>query len=144
MRTGFLTIVLTAFLTGSLARVSGAQDNAAGGSPTRSTLTGVYSNDQAARGEKTYNAKCTSCHAPNAYTGEAFSRAWATLSAFDLFELIRTTMPNDNPGSLSRQQYAEIVAYLFKLNGFPAGKQPLPTEKDELKRVKIEIGNGES
>lgn len=136
-------IALAATLLIGGAPASQAQDSSAAGA-TVSTLSGVYSKDQASRGEKTYKAKCTACHAPTAYTGEAFTRAWETRTAYDLFELIRTTMPNDDPGSLSREQYAEIVAYLFRLNDFPAGKRPLPTEKEGLKQVKIESRTGPS
>ena len=99
---------------------------------------GAYTEAQAARGEATYRANCTSCHATSAYTGDAFVRAWDTRTAFDLFELIRTTMPIDNPGRLSREQYADIVAYLFKLNRLPAGDRPLPADDEGLKQVRIE------
>ena len=129
-----LTAALLCVATSREARgQSGAQD-----STVVSTLTGVYTEQQASRGQRTYRAKCTSCHAETAYSGEAFTRSWATRTAYDLFELIRTTMPNDDPGSLSRAEYAEIVAYLFQLNGFPRGKQPLPSDREGLKRVKIE------
>lgn len=100
---------------------------------------GAYTEAQAARGEATYRANCTSCHATSAYTGDAFVHAWDTRTAFDLFELIRTTMPIDNPGRLSREQYADIVAYLFKLNRLPAGDRPLPADDDGLKQVRIEV-----
>ena len=46
-------------------------------------------------------------------------------------------MPNDKPGKLSRGQYAEIVAYLLELNGFPAGKTPLPSDDEKLKQIQI-------
>jgi len=46
-------------------------------------------------------------------------------------------MPNDKPGKLSRGQYADIVAYLLELNGFTAGKTPLPSDDEKLKQIKI-------
>jgi hypothetical protein len=70
--------------------------------------------------------------------GDAFVRAWDGRTAFDIFELIRTTMPIDNPGRLSREQYADVVAYLFKLNRLPAGERPLPSDDDGLKQVRID------
>jgi mono/diheme cytochrome c family protein len=103
------------------------------------TPRGLYTEAQAARGEATYRANCTSCHATSAYTGDAFVQAWDTRTAFDLFELIRTTMPIDNPGRLSREQYADIVAYMFKLNRLPAGDRPLPADDEGLKQVRIEV-----
>jgi mono/diheme cytochrome c family protein len=106
--------------------------------PPPSIPHGAYTEAQAARGESTYRANCTSCHTTSAYVGDAFVRAWDGRTAFDLFELIRTTMPNDNPGRLSRQEYADIVAYLFKLNRLPPGDRPLPTDDEGLKQVRIE------
>ena len=47
-------------------------------------------------------------------------------------------MPTDNPGRLSRGQYADILAYLFRLNGFPAGARELPNDDEGLKKIRIE------
>lgn len=99
---------------------------------------GAYTEAQAAHGESTYRANCTSCHATSAHTGDTFILAWNGRTAFDLFELIRTTMPVDNPGRLSREQYTDIVAYLFKLNRLPPGDRPLPADDEGLKQVRIE------
>ena len=130
--------VAVLLLVTSAAGTAWAQQPTGGPDSALSTLRGVYSDAQAVRGESTYRANCTSCHATSAYTGAPFARAWGGRTAFDLFELIRTTMPNDNPGRLSRSEYAEIVAYLFKLNGFPPGEQALPNDDDGLKRIRIE------
>ena len=106
--------------------------------PVTSTVHGAYTEAQATQGESTYRANCTSCHATSAYTGDAFLRAWDSRTAFDLFELIRTTMPIDNPGRLSREQYADIVAYMFKLNRLLPGDRPLPADDEGLKQIRIE------
>ena len=131
-----VTVFTTALLTTVGAAAVHAQSAAAASAPTSSR--GAYTETQAARGEATYRANCTSCHATSAYVGDAFVRAWDGRTAFDLFELIRTTMPNDNPGRLSRQEYADIVAYMFKLNRFPPGERPLPADDEGLKQVRIE------
>jgi mono/diheme cytochrome c family protein len=128
----------TALIVAALARAGEAQTPNAAGSPV-STSHGVYTEVQAARGEGTYRANCTSCHATSAHAGDAFVRAWDGRTAFDLFELIRTTMPIDNPGRLSRQDYADIVAYLFKLNRLPSGDRTLPADDEGLKQVRIEV-----
>lgn len=99
---------------------------------------GVYTNPQARRGEATYQANCVACHSAKAYTGEDFKVAWLTRSVFDIFDVIRTLMPEDNPGGLPRQDYIDIVAYMLSLNGYPAGERELPTEDDGLKAVKID------
>jgi hypothetical protein len=57
---------------------------------------------------------------------------------FDLFELLRTTMPDDNPGGLSAQQYKDIVAYILKTNGIPAGTDSLPGDPEALRLIKID------
>jgi S-disulfanyl-L-cysteine oxidoreductase SoxD len=130
---------VTAFATTMLTIVAGVRAPAQHPPPTPTPAShGVYTEAQAARGEATYRANCTSCHATSAHTGKAFMGAWETRTAFDLFELIRTTMPIDNPGRLSREQYVDIVAYLFKLNRLPVGDRPLPADDEGLKQIRIE------
>ncbi len=109
------------------------------GATTSSTLDSVFSATQAQKGAQTYKKNCTTCHAPSAYTGLAFRRVWSGRSIYDFFDLIRTTMPDDNPGKLSRDQYAEIMAYLLKLNGLPEGEKDLPSDDELLKQIRIEI-----
>jgi hypothetical protein len=46
-------------------------------------------------------------------------------------------MPQDRPSQLSRSTYADIVAYIFKVNGFPEGPTDLPTDLGTLKAVMI-------
>ncbi len=104
----------------------------------RSTLAGVYSAAQAERGEKVYLASCLECHVPSDYTGEAFTAKFVGGTAYDMFEAIRSTMPQNNPSSLSNQQYADVVTYLFKLNGLPTIETEMSIEKDSLKAIKVE------
>ena len=99
---------------------------------------GAYTASQAARGEKVYRASCNSCHAASAYTGESFAQLWVGRSAYDMVTLLRRTMPNDDPGRLPKQQYVDVVAYLFRLNGYPSGARALPTDDAALKRVRID------
>jgi mono/diheme cytochrome c family protein len=103
----------------------------------RTTLHGVYTEAQARRGEDAYRRFCAECHAPAVHSSRAFRQAWDGLPAFQLYELIRTTMPNDNPGRLSRNQYADIVAYLFRLNGMPPGTRALPADEAGLRQIRI-------
>lgn len=115
-----------------------AQDTAAAAAPERPATSGVFSTKQAERGEGVYRTSCQSCHAKSEYTGDKFKVAWVSKSAFDVFDQIRTTMPEDNPGSLERQQYVDVVAYIFSLNAYPAGANDLPGEDDGLKKIKID------
>lgn len=96
-----------------------------------------YTASQARRGQGIYQRNCIECHTAAAYTGIAFRRAWAGRSPFEIWELIRTTMPQDNPGRLKPGEYADIVAYMLRLNGYPAGSEELPAEADKLRPLII-------
>lgn len=97
--------------------------------------TGAYTEAQAGRGQAVFRAVCAQCHVASLFAGASFRRSWTGRPAFDLFELIRTRMPDDNPGRLRRQEYADVLAYLFKLNGVPAGAVELPADPDSLRRI---------
>jgi S-disulfanyl-L-cysteine oxidoreductase SoxD len=141
-RLGFLIVlpVLTAISGPALAL---AQDSTAKAVPSSAltTLTGVYTDQQANRGESIYRNTCLACHDDSDHTGAVFKQNWDTRTAFDLFETIRTTMPNDDPGRLPREDYSSIVAYLFKVNKMPSGKKPLPTDSTGLKQIVIAVSD---
>lgn len=107
---------------------------------------GVYSADQATRGKATYDSVCAACHGPSlgggdsapALSGGAFLNNWNSTSAGDLFERIHTTMPASDPGSLSARQVADVEAYIFQANGFPAGQAALPSDDQLLAGIKIQ------
>jgi mono/diheme cytochrome c family protein len=122
---------------------------AAPAQPTVTVWDGIYTEDQAKRGSDDFAAHCASCHgADMSGTGEAPALAGAQfISDFngetvgDLFDRIRNTMPQDNPGSLSREQYAETLAFIFKSNGFPAGAKELDRRSEYLKAIAIQATN---
>ena len=107
---------------------------------------GAYSEGQAKRGGELYGQECGSCHGQTLGGGEAapslvgrdFIQAWAGMTVADLFERIRVSMPQDSPGRLSRQQYADIVARILNANEFPAGQNELGREAAVLKQILIE------
>ena len=80
---------------------------------------------------------CAQCHVATQFSGVPFKTAWGGRPAFELFEQIRTTMPNDNPGSLPRQQYADVIAYVMRLNGVAPSATELPVDESALRRVLI-------
>src|SRR5262245_53758050 len=102
-----------------------------------SSLTGVYSQAQARKGAETYRKYCSSCHETVSHSGEAFQTTWSGRSAAELFDYLRTTMPNDNPGKLSPGKYAEVVAYLLQLNGMPAGPRLLSPDPRQLEQIRL-------
>jgi hypothetical protein len=67
--------------------------------------------------------------------------SWSGAPASMLFEVISTSMPQDRPGALSAKQYADVLAYIFELNGLPAGARELPSEPERLARIIIERSN---
>ena len=57
------------------------------------------------------------------------------MSLGDVFDRIRTTMPQDNPGSLTRDDVADILAYLLKANALPPGAKELDRRSEYLKAI---------
>ena len=113
---------------------------------SRSVSDGVYTEEQAKRGEAVYGQTCASCHgqalmgtemAPP-LTGADFKANWYDLTVGDLSEKIRLAMPADDPGSIKKEQTADVVAYMLSVNKYPAGQTELPTDTDLLKQIKIE------
>lgn len=107
-------------------------------SPATSTRTGVYTTEQSARGVDVYAGYCKSCHTPESHTGAVFAAKWRGRRLSELYEYIRDQMPKNAPGSLSDEEYADVLAYLLKMNRMPAGKQQLSTDAAALKSIRIE------
>jgi mono/diheme cytochrome c family protein len=95
-----------------------------------SVLDGVYTAAQAARGEAAYLTHCIKCHegleadGPE-LAGRVFVDRWREDRLESLFSFIRTAMPGDAPGSLDARDYADIVAYILRVNGLPEGQSEL-------------------
>jgi len=106
--------------------------------PTRSVKAGVYTAAQADRGQALYRSKCASCHAPNRFTDDFFYQSFAGKPLFEMFDVISDSMPEDNPGSMKKEEYADVIAYLLKLNNFPAGATELPIDKEALSAIMME------
>jgi quinoprotein glucose dehydrogenase len=109
----------------------------------RTVWDGVYNDAQAKRGETMYVDACSNCHGRTlegqdmtpALTGGGFMANWDGLSVGDLTDRIRSSMPFDRPGTLSRQDNVDIVAYILRFNKFPAGKDELPPQINTLKQI---------
>jgi mono/diheme cytochrome c family protein len=104
-----------------------------------STLSGVYTDEQASRGKDVYAANCKSCHAASTHTGETFAKWWRGKQLSDLFTFVSTRMPKNNPGSLADEDVADVMAYLLKMNAMPVGPGELPPDVDSLKKFRIEM-----
>lgn len=110
---------------------------------TASIWDGVYTEAQAARGNAGFAGHCANCHGADlggtgeapALSGPHFLSDFDGLSLGDLFDRIRTTMPQDNPGSLTREDYADILAFLLKANALPSGAKELDRRSEYLKAI---------
>jgi mono/diheme cytochrome c family protein len=99
----------------------------------------LFTEAQAARGEDVYQRVCIECHEKLEYTGADFRTKWNNKPVFDLYDLLRSTMPDENPGILSNQEYIDVIGYMMKLNGVRPGATPLPTDGAALKKIRMEI-----
>jgi mono/diheme cytochrome c family protein len=107
----------------------------------RTLRDGVYSAEQAVRGKARYASACAACHLADLtgtlagdagappLRGEAFVSFIEGWDARRLFEYMKTTMPADDPASLSDTAYLDVLSYLFQANGFPAGPVDLDIER---------------
>src|SRR5262249_7671818 len=110
----------------------------------RTVWDGVYTEEQAKRGEGFYRESCPLCHGEallgreraNPLTGPVFNSNWDGVMLGDLMERMRLTMPQTSPGSLSRQRNADILAYMLKVGGFPAGKTELARQTEILNTIR--------
>ena len=112
---------------------------------------GVFTAEQARRGQVAYTGPCDRCHgfkldgAPDdpdmlpapPVAGPKFLRKWDGRTLAVLFEYVRTTMPTNNPGYLSDAEVADIVAYMLSVSGLPAGDKALSTEPEALASIVI-------
>ena len=107
---------------------------------------GIYTEEQAGRGEAVYTETCAACHSPDlmggemspALSGGQFASNWDSLSVGELFERTRVSMPATAPGGLSRQEYADVLAYIFSKGGFPPGQTELSTRTEMLNQIQFE------
>ena len=127
-------------------------DRLAEAGPSASAGDGVFTEAQAARGRQIYAGACALCHgrrlngAPDdpdmvstpPLARARFLRQWAGRSLAALVAYTRLTMPEDNPGSLTEQEYVDVVAYLLSMSRMPAGDDELPSDLRRLAGIVLE------
>lgn len=144
-----LSISLSIPTVGALLILSAAVSALEAQAPA-SVWDGAYSPAQAQRGETQYKQQCAVCHGDalegDAQTergkqlnrvlpplsGDLFKGNWNNRPLSDLFDKVSRTMPRDDPGKISRADTADIIAYMLKFNGFPAGKAEMPADPSLL------------
>jgi mono/diheme cytochrome c family protein len=106
---------------------------------------GIYSADQAHRGEAVYAKQCVSCHGSALdgvgpyppLSGDDFLSKYEGQPIGNVYDMIQKLMPASNPGTLSRPDAADLLAYILSFNKFPAGKTDLPSDEDSLKKMQL-------
>jgi mono/diheme cytochrome c family protein len=139
MKTILAAVLLACVLTGTSSPRVHAQQS-------RSAADGVYTAAQAKRGEAVYQNACAMCHGPMLagnlgppLAGQAFLGIWNKQTLADLFDKIHSTMPADAPGTLTREQSADLVAYILQANTFPAGRADLGAADAGLKQIALAL-----
>ncbi len=111
-----------------------------------SVAAGVYTMEQAKKGAALYKEQCAACHGEDlsgndiipGLSGDTFATNRTGKSVGELYEKINLTMPALNPGSLTGDQTAEIIALILSTNKYPAGKMALANTMEALNAVKID------
>ena len=143
MRTAFpLTLLGTAVLLAAASGQGSATSAYALRKPalhvTRDT-TPLYTDEQATNGTALFKKVCVECHEPADYTGPKFREKWNGQRMIDLYDEIRVKMPDDKPGSLTRDEYADALAYILKQNGLPAGTMKIAPDSTAMSAAKLEF-----
>ena len=125
---GFGSVLIFASVLVSRSVLSLAQ------APPTPAAPAIYTEEQATRGAEVFSSVCMDCHARKDFSDEEFKGKWRGRTAFDLFDRIRSTMPESSPGSLERASYLDVTAYMMQLNGLAAGTTPLPEDEASLRK----------
>jgi cytochrome c len=112
----------------------------------RGASQGIYSAAQAARGRDAYAERCAVCHGANLagldvnppLAGPRFLSNWSGQDVNALAARIRTSMPPDQPGTVSLAQSVELIAFLLQENRFPAGAGDLPASPSALRAIQFD------
>ncbi|MEW6211251.1 MAG: PQQ-binding-like beta-propeller repeat protein [Acidobacteriota bacterium] len=146
-RFGRNRLFVIAFFLAFLALVFMREETTFSSVAGQSAESGVYTQAQAARGRALYDKQCALCHgsrlegaSSTPLAGARFMEKWGrgNHNVDELYYITRTQMPFGAGGTLTRQQYIDIVAYILKVNGYKSGAQPLPLNSALLKRIRIE------
>ena len=117
----------------------------------RTVWDGVYTDEQATRGEQVYQDHCTFCHLDDLMgdafatplIDDAFTLRWDGGTLGDLMIVTQVTMPADQPNTLSSEQVADVIAFLLKMNEFPTGDDELPPDQEALEAIAVVAEGGQ-
>lgn len=99
---------------------------------SKSTIDGVYTSAQAARGKESYGRSCAGCHGSDLggfsgppLKGQLFLDRWREFDLNVLINFIENQMPMGDPKSLPQGVYLDISSYILQMNGLPSGPADL-------------------
>ena len=109
----------------------------------RTTLDGVFTEEQAEGARSTYARECAVCHGNNlggtanapALRGFAFEFFWNGRTLAEMVTYTQSTMPLTSPGSLTQSNVVNLVALILLENGFEAGDEALPADLEVLESI---------
>jgi mono/diheme cytochrome c family protein len=146
---GITTVIVGAAASSATATAATHTPRSAGGAtPTPRPLgvhhdsAGLYSEAQAERGRTVFTNVCAECHEMEDLTNEDFRQNWDGTTLYELFDLIRTTMPDEEPGTLTPQQYVDVTAYVLQLNKLPAGPADFAGDSASASAVRLALPTG--
>ena len=104
----------------------------------RTVRDGVFSPAQVARGARVFGSICANCHEIAEFVGaDAYLEEVEGKPLWETFDFISTKMPDDDPGSLSLDEYAAVLAYIFSVYGLPSSDAELAVDQESLEAIKI-------
>ena len=109
-----------------------------------SSQSGVFTAEQANQGSNLFDLRCISCHQATYLTSGEFKKQWTGQTVYKYFAEVRGTMPQDDPRSLTDQQYVIAVAYLLRTMGMPAGSVALANDSAAMSKIRIDTIAGRS
>lgn len=123
----------------SVPAVASAQD------APKSALDGIFTEEQVVRGETVYKDNCANCHAASlrgtfgapGLIGVRFNNNWVGMTVGDYYTFIHDNMPAGLGGTLSEQEYIDVVAYILSKLKYPAGEEELLPDPDALAQIEI-------
>lgn len=138
IRRGLVVIVLVCLVAGSSLLALQPQ--------AQSVASGVYTEQQATRGQTVYAARCASCHGPALVgrtgpplVGDDFLANWDQKPLLELATKIDKTMPRDETPRLTAQESADVLAYVLQVGKFPSGRTELRMDNAALKQVSFPV-----
>lgn len=108
-----------------------------GVAPQKSIRDGMFTGEQVQQGKALFEEVCGKCHTPDLF-GPDYMVGWSGATVGEFFVQLQTTMPYESPGTLTDEEYAAVLVYMFAINGVATGERQLGTDVNELYGISID------